>query len=120
MPSHVNIVTSGVSAAKQYEEMLNREAAAPHPGQWRGVDTRAPKLPASKEYLDRLEAAARERGRPLTAEENEKIIRGETLPPVVKPVTVKSLEARITELEAQVAEFQKVPVALRGIEKRGR
>ena len=79
------------------------------------------------QFCDRLAAAAKDRGRPLTAEEIEKIGKGETLPPVVKAPTVKTIEDQLMSLEATVRtlaerleslEKKSVPPHLKGVERR--
>lgn len=103
MSSHVNLVVSGDIRA-QHEKTLNAERAI-RPGEWGGPDTtanlRAMKagVDPTKDLCDRLAAAAKERGRPLTTEESAKIYRGETLPPVT---VAKPVKDRVGELEATV------------------
>ncbi len=132
MTSHVNVTYDPGSVRAEAEKTLNKEKAAKTPGDWKGVDTGAPKLPASQAFCDRLSAAARERGRPLTAEEITLIGEGKPLPPVAKVPTVQGVEARLGVLEASVRlltemllerlsalEQKSVPPHMRQVEKRG-
>jgi hypothetical protein len=77
---------------------------------------------------DRLAAAAKERGRPLTAEENALIVEGKPLPPVVKKdrektladleATVRALTERLDALEQ--AQKSSTPVHMVNVEKRSK
>ena len=116
MPSHMNLVSSTEDMRAQVEKTLNAESTSFPP---------APKRqPASQEYCDRLAAAAKERGRPLTPTEIELVGKGEPLPPVVKKdraKTLADLEAAVRVLTERLEALEKKSVAphMKGVERRG-
>ena len=100
--------------------------STPRPGEWKGPDVRAnlelnrsTKGRHSDELCDRLAAAAKERGRPLTQEEQDIINRGGELSPVVRTAPAKTDAQRIAELEEKVAKLEAPAPHLRRVEKRG-
>jgi len=114
MNSHINLTTGGEDSRARFEKELNERMALKP-----GVDFGGPDCTANlrrmqtsggrhtDELCDRLAAAAKERGRPLTAEEIEIVGRHGTLPPVVRVEHPQTFEERFAELEQRVNALDK-------------
>jgi hypothetical protein len=112
MTDHVNLVMPKTGDARaNLERELNLNAGEVQK-EWResgAVDTRVNtmRLKATNgnpnpDLCDRLAAAAKERGRPLTPKEIELVGRGEELPPVATSDRAKTAQEVIAVLEARV------------------